>query len=598
MIRFYCLVCFVLLSADLSAQRLKYKEIFETYLKTKQYDKAEPLMKRYLAEKEGEPSAFLYMGRIYEDKFNKTDVLLNTKRMGSLADSAVYYYDLCAKNITEKEVSKREEYYEDFRRRDYRTGATEAKMSYVTEEIRDKTEAIRDRQSKALKMNRYLGQSKAIYARNLAWYKDLVVSSESQRQFVLTSTDETTDALNQLIRRQDSLTNDAFKNYRSTLMQMGNSGYDQKLVLNPIKEFGKDGFGDSDFLLPDVQVWDFKAWATSMLKTIEKVRAFKARLIRADIMLTDIREKIRRDSLPMTAAVQMVGDSLSNNGILEIDPDPLPYDMFRLKMAEILYGSILSEGRTARRSEDIFTKIRQYQREIGALELVDSLAGKAMNRDIKKQAPEYKDVISQTYGSTMNLGSYFRLMRNDAVRKRTATREILAQLEESAKWVVDGADSIPAMQGVTSERFFPLQFADDAYSIGIANPLQGPPNGYFILTPRSRKPDLRVDFPIDSLGFSPQKLTGFHALSVSAREGAVFYAVIYSDYPVNGKTQVAIAKVFNVKGDELQWANHYAMEGPVEAVSFSQDTGILTLSVVTQDGSKIILIQKDGRLQN
>ncbi|MFM9076541.1 MAG: hypothetical protein ACKORJ_13410, partial [Bacteroidota bacterium] len=346
-----------------------------------------------------------------------------------------------------------------------------------------------------------------------------------------------------------------------------------------------------------VQVWDFKGWATSMLKTIEKVRAFKARLIRADIMLTDIREKIRRDSLPMTAAVQMVGDSLRNNGILEIDPDPLPYAMFRLKMADILYGSILSEGRTARRSEDIFAQIRQYEREVEALNMVDSLAGKALNRDIKKQAPEYKDVISKTYGSTLNLGSYFRLMRNDAVRKRTAAKEILARLDESSKWVVDGADSIPAIQGVKSSRFFPLLFADDTYSIGLTKNPSGVSQGYFILTPRTRKPDLRVDFPIDSLGFSPEKISGFHALSVSAREGAVFYAVIYSDYPINGKTPVAIAEVFNVKGDELQWANHYAMDGPVEGISFLQDTGILTVSVRTAYGSKILQIQKDGRLQ-
>jgi len=189
-------------------------------------------------------------------------------------------------------------------------------------------------------------------------------------------------------------------------------------------------------------------------------------------------------------------------------------------------------------------------------------------------------------------------MRNDAVRKREAAREMLRYLEESVKWVVDGNDSIPAMEGVVSKRFFPLHFAEDTHSIGISVDTSGAAKGYFILTPVSRRPDLRVNFSIDSLGFTPEKLSGFHALSVSAREGAVFYAVIYSDHQVHGKTPVSIAKVFNVKGDELQWANHYDLDGPIEGVSFSQETGILTLSVSGPDGSQIIQIQKDGRLQN
>jgi len=591
------IACFALLVVfGASAQKVKFKDIYDPLLVNKQYQQAEPLLKEFVI-KRPEPQAFLYLGKIFEDKFMQTDVLLKTARLGQLADTAVYYYELFAKNLTEKEVSKHEEYYEQFKRRDYRSGSFEAKMSYMTEDVRNWVEAIRDRQAKAIKMNRYLGMSIAINSRLSIAYEGMTQPFEGQRQFVLAANRETVDALNSMIRRYDSLVNDAFKNYRSALVQMGNSGYDQKLVIQPIREFGKDGLSKSDFLQNEIAIWDYRGWAEKMISTIQRVQRFKASLLRADNILMEIREKIRKDSIPMTAAVKAVGDSLSNNGILEIDPNPLPYAMFRLKMADILYASIVSEGRSAKNSEDLYIRIAQHRREAAALAQVDSLATSAMSRDLKKEAPEYKDIISETYGSTLNLGSYFRLMRNDASRKKDAIEEQILKLENELKWIRNGEEKIPAMPGAESPGYYPLLFVENNHTVGIRQHAGGV-SGYFALTPKSRKNDLLVDFPVDSLGFNPAMAKNLQALSVSARDGAVFYAVIYSSQKIGGKIPVAIAKIFNVKGDELQWARYLKVEGPVEAVSFSQETGLLSLSIYSPDGSRIIQLQKDGTVQN
>ena len=58
-------------------QKVKYKDI-HALLSSKQYEQAEPFLKRYLRENPDEPSALLFMGNIFQDKASKNDVLRQT----------------------------------------------------------------------------------------------------------------------------------------------------------------------------------------------------------------------------------------------------------------------------------------------------------------------------------------------------------------------------------------------------------------------------------------------------------------------------------------------------------------------------------------
>src|SRR6188508_2984352 len=119
---------FFLLVTTAYGQKVKYKDIF-ALLSTKQYEQAEPFLKRYLKENDDNPNAYLFMGMIFQDKSAKMDVLKQTDLAVSSMDTAILFFDKALKTIDEREVRKNKEYYQAYNRRDLRTGEFGVKQS-------------------------------------------------------------------------------------------------------------------------------------------------------------------------------------------------------------------------------------------------------------------------------------------------------------------------------------------------------------------------------------------------------------------------------------------------------------------------------------
>ncbi len=135
LIRFFLVMLIGLLPGHLLlAQKVKYKDLI-VLLTSKQYEKAEPFLKRYLKENDDNPNAFLYMGIVFQEKSATIDPLLHTEILCSNLDSATLFYDKAFKGINEKELRKNDEYYEAYTRRDLRTGKFVIKLSDVQLDI-------------------------------------------------------------------------------------------------------------------------------------------------------------------------------------------------------------------------------------------------------------------------------------------------------------------------------------------------------------------------------------------------------------------------------------------------------------------------------
>src|SRR4051812_3175276 len=127
-----------------NAQKVKYKDIFGL-LSTKQYELAEPFLKKYLKENDDNPNAYLYMGIIFQEKSLKMDVLKQTDLVLKNIDSSVLFLDKAYKIIDEREVRKNKDYYQAYNRRDLRTGEFGVKLSDIQFDVEKKIEGLKER---------------------------------------------------------------------------------------------------------------------------------------------------------------------------------------------------------------------------------------------------------------------------------------------------------------------------------------------------------------------------------------------------------------------------------------------------------------------
>jgi hypothetical protein len=589
----FFLVISLILAGELNAQKIKYKDLF-VFLSGRQYREAEPLLKKYLKENDDNPNAFMHMGYLYEAKFMAADVLKETNNVAVYGDSAAYYLDLANRNMTEKELKKNDEFYQEYARRNPRTGEFGVSLSDVVNHLTEKSKEIRDRQQKVVKLNRYFVQATGVYERLQKHFKTLTAPYENQKEFLLRSDDQLLEGLDDLSARQDSVVI-AFNSYKSVLTQMGKSSYNQTIQTMEIKDFRKDGHAPADFYADKVMVWDYNYWAEESSETIKnEIRPLLGKLVLIDADLTTLRDKVTKDSVSVTQQISEIKTGLLSGKLLTYDPDPMPYVLLMTKISEINYGSEFAAGRTERRSEDLTLRLAARERELEALKNLDSISRAALERDIEAGEKDYPGFIRDTYGSVAVVQSYLKSIREYTENQKERTKLEIAGLRESVKWIVDGEDKIPAIPGAESSDFYPVFFQEEAYTTGLLHRSDTTDVlGYFYTITRDRKPQVKATFALDSTAFHYSKRTLMGGTVLNSVMGMVYYSVIWSQERNNGKVPVVISKIYTVDG--LSWSNMFWIDGIPEDIKLIAQTGEINIKLTGADGPKVITITKDGK---
>src|SRR5437879_6006383 len=163
MIRKVTIILFIGFSYyPIQAQKVKYKDLI-VLLTAREFQQAEPFLKRYLKENTDNPNALLYMGVVYHDKTGPMDPLLHTSILTATIDSALLYYDKAYKVIDEKELKKNDEYYEAYTRRDLRTGKFVIKLSDVRLDIESRTKALKEKKDYVQQLRSHLTAASQAY---------------------------------------------------------------------------------------------------------------------------------------------------------------------------------------------------------------------------------------------------------------------------------------------------------------------------------------------------------------------------------------------------------------------------------------------------
>ena len=582
----------LVLAAGISyGQKIKYKDLF-ILLNARQYEQAEPFLKKYLKENQDNPNAFLFMGYIYEEKSLANDVLLETEKQSTNTDSAVYYFDRAVKEIDEKELRKNEELYQAYSRRDLRTGKFGLKLSDIQFDLEKRTKSLKERQQRVKLLKERFVQTQHYYENCGILFKRIADQYKTRKEFFLQADDALLTNLRNLARKYDSCLI-SFNDYKIMLQGLGKTGHNQELDSREIAEFKYDGYSKVDYFQDELKFWDYKRWAMSSLETIEnEVRPINESLVRLDAELNALSETLRKDSVSVRTETAAIAEKINKTGLQKFDPKPLPFDVYSLKIQELNYGSELAQTRKLRDSSNLVLKQRLLKRQIILLTRIDSVAGLLMQRDFDYEAGNYKNFIANSYGSASVLKNMIKSTGDFAVAEKANKEKQVSKIEQVLNWVYDQSDSIPASTGVTSARYFPLSIVPDSHTFGLTF-TDTVAFAYFYAITSSRKATIKSNHKLDSTVFQKMNLPLIKGISAADGAQQAFYVVMYSEEKRDGKVPALVYKVTALDG--LVWSNYYSLEGLPTEATYGKFDGELSIKVVTDSGNKVFVIQRDGK---
>ncbi len=575
-------------------QKIKYKDLF-VLLNARQFDQAEPFLKKYLRDNDDNPNAYLFMGLVYQDKAAKMDVLKDTHPLVSNLDSAVYFFDKAKKGITEKELSRNEEYYQMYNRRDLRTGKFGVTLSDVQLDLENRMK-LKDRGTTMLTLKAQFGASQNAYTRAQRLFLEIQRTYNGQKDFFLKADDKLLADLNLLARVYDSCHMN-FNDYKSTAQSLGKISYNQDLDPQEIKDLKRDGASPADFYRDDLKVWDYKRWAMGSIEIIEKeITPLRDRLVALDVEINKVQQKLKKDSVSVKSEIKSLRDKLSFPELQKIDPNPMPLKVFEMKLSELDYGSQVVEDHSLKDSLRISLHITAIRNQLTLVKKLDSLAGLLTEANLEQESENYKNFITKAYGTTPVLISLVKSTKEFAFREVIKRENELHKKTQSLRWIVNAPDSIPLFMEVASKsRFKPLIVHEEKFTAGIQYAADSSASGYFYTITPSRKVAVKASYPVEKLTFRKRNIPFVKALSIQDEKGLVYFLVFYSEVKVKDKISATIVKIYKQEG--LGWSINYNFDQPPAELVFLPETFELAVKSKNSLGEFfVVTFDKSGKV--
>ncbi|HMR57077.1 MAG TPA: hypothetical protein PLM56_12105 [Cyclobacteriaceae bacterium] len=581
----------VLLTSTSWAQKTKYKDLI-VLINARNYEVAEPHLKKYLRENTDNVSAYLYMAIIYQDKAQRNDILKQPDVLTDNIDSAIMFFEKVAPLITERELKRNDENYEMYLRRDTRTAEIVIKLSDVTLDIETRLKNIRERKEKIKNLNEYFRTAERQYKTTQTLYSTIQGQFANNKEFYLRMDETVANQLKRIGLTYDSAQT-SFKNYRSVLETLGKVPYNQVITLSEIADFKKDGNTEVDFLKNDLRLWDYSKWTKASLDVYQnEIVPLRDHLVSYDSELNKLTQKLKTDSASVKSDLTKLLDRILFKQLTQFDPDPLPTGIFKMKAAELEYRSDEVTNKAKLDTAGLVTQLEMLKQESIDVNKLDSLSGRLMARDFENDGKDYKHFITKAYGTETVLRSYIKSTHELAQRAKALKQKQIEQIEKSLRWVVNGADSIPLFtEEESTSRFKPLVVVPGNFTFGLkyADSLA---TGYLVNITPMHVPTVSASFTVTGNAFKKRYLSVLKGLGLHPQPD-VYLALVYSETMSKDGYPATLAKVGKAG---LVWSLPYSLEQKPSEILYSAETGEVMIKLPMPTGEqKLFVVDKYGK---
>ena len=590
---------------SVSAQKIKYDDLFYL-LNAKKYDEAEPFLRNFLSNPKAvdHPNANFQLGILLDVKSASKDILTATDEKLILMDSAVLYYEKAKILITEKELKKNDDYYENYYRRDLRTGKMGIKISDVYLDIDNRIGKLKINAGKIKALKERFSKTVSFYNRAMDEYGAIVNKHSDNRQFLLRSDESTINDLQKMLTSYDSAMSN-FGKYKILLVGMEFPGYSQSLDVKNVEDIRNDGREKADFLESNVKVWNYYKWGDNVRKAIKnEILPVKSKIVDYDLKLESLYSKVLNDSISVVNELHGFAEELINGHLKQYDPDPFPIAIFDIKKSELYYHSFVLDSLIPSKSQTLLNHLAATEKAIEYLHEFENQVNQHFSKfDLKVEALNYQNFVNERFGNIEGVQKFIEEKKKFIANEKLAKLTELEELREKSNWMIYKNDSIPLF---TDSTLVSLNNAGSTY-VNFGNAMSGDsimatygvvfntntPSFYTTIVPPDHIVDKLMMKSITSSGFTFAALSGFATMTTEDKTGEKYILIYNTVY--NNQSKEAL--FFRLNADlNMAWFKEISLHYPPQDLNISGDFGVIAINYNLESVDKSQGLQLISRL--
>ncbi len=256
-------------SSSFAQRKVKYKDIYDkigkepaehSLLKLQEYQKLTPEF----------PNTYVQSALIQWSWLQNEDPFLNYESVTKLIYDTKLYMGLAINKIEkdEKEVKKNKAYYTNL---GLGNNPDDINQADVIAELNRLMGVVKDYEENVTKIITNFNNTIEKYNECIAIYRGIVARQSNYKNLLLTTTTDLRAEMNQLSQNYDSALTyfGEFKKALHAFRKYRLKEYDQQTKTTPIVTYRLEGLTSSNFINPEIPIWDYKSWVSEAFKEMD-----------------------------------------------------------------------------------------------------------------------------------------------------------------------------------------------------------------------------------------------------------------------------------------------------------------------------------------